>query len=88
MLLSSDIIREGVVCSESRTERDFFFFSSRRRHTRYWRDWSSDVCSSDLPVTDDVSAYHFCNHGLTGKWKLAVTQIKERKHKSYLPVEL
>src|SRR5947209_19177692 len=28
----------------------FFFFSSRRRHTRYWRDWSSDVCSSDLQV--------------------------------------
>src|SRR3712207_9283644 len=27
----------------------YFFFSSRRRHTRYWRDWSSDVCSSDLP---------------------------------------
>src|SRR3712207_8101288 len=27
---------------------DVFFFSSRRRHTRYWRDWSSDVCSSDL----------------------------------------
>src|SRR3712207_8060775 len=26
----------------------FFIFSSRRRHTRYWRDWSSDVCSSDL----------------------------------------
>src|SRR5438445_12961196 len=26
------------------------FFSSRRRHTRYWRDWSSDVCSSDLEV--------------------------------------
>src|SRR5258707_13502278 len=26
----------------------FFFFSSRRRHTRYWRHWSSDVCSSDL----------------------------------------
>src|SRR3712207_9429095 len=26
----------------------FIFFSSRRRHTRYWRDWSSDVCSSDL----------------------------------------
>src|SRR5699024_11362940 len=29
----------------------FFFFSSRRRHTRSKRDWSSDVCSSDL---------HFC----------------------------
>src|SRR5215203_5951060 len=25
-----------------------FFFARRRRHTRYWRDWSSDVCSSDL----------------------------------------
>src|SRR6185295_8606819 len=35
----------------------FFFFSSRRRHTRYWRDWSSDVCSSDLPDeggTDEI----------------------------------
>src|SRR3989337_4353089 len=30
----------GFVC--------FFFFSSRRRHTRCYRDWSSDVCSSDL----------------------------------------
>src|SRR2546422_3085250 len=28
----------------------FFFFSSRRRHTRCSRDWSSDVCSSDLPT--------------------------------------
>src|SRR3989449_9616548 len=28
----------------------FFFFSSRRRHTRCSRDWSSDVCSSDLPA--------------------------------------
>src|SRR2546430_7004209 len=27
----------------------FFFFSSRRRHTRFDCDWSSDVCSSDLP---------------------------------------
>src|SRR3989449_8066294 len=32
--------RSGYVC--------FFFFSSRRRHTRCSRDWSSDVCSSDL----------------------------------------
>src|SRR4051812_50089777 len=28
----------------------FFFFSSRRRHTRLTCDWSSDVCSSDLSV--------------------------------------
>src|SRR5437868_9894811 len=30
----------------------FFFFSSRRRHTRSKRDWSSDVCSSDLILGD------------------------------------
>src|SRR5690606_41067837 len=29
-----------------------FFFSSRRRHTRFSRDWSSDVCSSDLPLNE------------------------------------
>src|SRR3712207_7211709 len=33
-----------------------FFFSSRRRHTRYWRDWSSDVCSSDLGEQDKLGA--------------------------------
>src|SRR3712207_8738424 len=32
-------------------ESMIFFFSSRRRHTRYWHDWSSDVCSSDLDPT-------------------------------------
>src|SRR5438270_10647125 len=36
----------------------FFFFSSRRRHTRFDCDWSSDVCSSDLPV---ISLHH-------GRW--------------------
>src|SRR3712207_6990482 len=35
---------------------DIFFFSSRRRHTRYWRDWSSDVCSSDLSARPQVSS--------------------------------
>src|SRR5690606_40409076 len=35
----------------------FFFFSSRRRHTRFSRDWSSDVCSSDLRRL--FSIYHF-----------------------------
>src|SRR5690606_40107930 len=30
-----------------------FFFSSRRRHTRFSRDWSSDVCSSDLTAPFD-----------------------------------
>src|SRR5258707_4329326 len=35
-----------------------FFFSSRRRHTRYWRDWSSDVCSSDLETLVRISKTH------------------------------
>src|SRR3712207_6788833 len=35
-----------------------FFFSSRRRHTRYWRDWSSDVCSSDLLRPDAWAPVH------------------------------
>src|SRR5947209_9505418 len=35
-----------------------FFFSSRRRHTRYWRDWSSDVCSSDLPSPGRRQSHH------------------------------
>src|SRR5438067_4676955 len=42
----------------------FFFFSSRRRHTRSKRDWSSDVCSSDLGPTG------------TGKTLLASTVAK------------
>src|SRR3712207_1501587 len=41
----------------------FFFFSSRRRHTRYWRDWSSDVCSSDL-----VSGLHLVVHLARAGW--------------------
>src|SRR5258707_11656339 len=40
MVLNQASIRRSTIL--------FFFFSSRRRHTRYWRDWSSDVCSSDL----------------------------------------
>src|SRR3712207_4073492 len=32
------------------------FISSRRRHARYWRDWSSDVCSSDLVAEVDVES--------------------------------
>src|SRR3712207_3194492 len=37
-----------------------FFFSSRRRHTRYWRDWSSDVCSSDLAETGSYWDMRHC----------------------------
>src|SRR3712207_8786543 len=38
----------------------FFFFSSRRRHTRYWRDWSSDVCSSDLTFCTFQQLWRTC----------------------------
>src|SRR5699024_12049266 len=40
----------------------FFFFSSRRRHTRSKRDWSSDVCSSDLAQSLQESARRAAVH--------------------------
>src|SRR5947209_20248915 len=43
------------------------FLSSRTRHTKYWRYWSSDVCSSDL------LALHFEVHGAIGDPVLAQT---------------
>src|SRR5207302_4110600 len=43
-----DMIGERLVLSWA-WMKYIFFFSSRRRHTRFSRDWSSDVCSSDLP---------------------------------------
>src|SRR5207247_7900561 len=42
-----------------------FFFSSRRRHTRSTRDWSSDVCSSDLNVSaTEIRMLHGERHNL------------------------
>src|SRR5207249_7120321 len=38
--------------AEGTAKCKLFFFSSRRRHTRSKRDWSSDVCSSDLQVAE------------------------------------
>src|SRR6476661_927429 len=42
----------------------FFFFSSRRRHTRFKCDWSSDVCSSDLLALGDGNIIY----GLASAW--------------------
>src|SRR6266498_4051751 len=42
--------------AEAPEEIEVFFFSSRRRHTRCGRDWSSDVCSSDLPLIETLCA--------------------------------
>src|SRR2546429_713248 len=41
----------------------FFFFSSRRRHTRCSRDWSSDVCSSDLAGAPASKSTRRCGRG-------------------------
>src|SRR5260370_19729869 len=43
----------------------FFFFSSRRRHTRFKCDWSSDVCSSDLNANPEGS-------GKESRWRFEV----------------
>src|SRR5205085_6443661 len=43
-----------------------FFFSSRRRHTRFDCDWSSDVCSSDLTVAARFGAFQRAESGGNG----------------------
>src|SRR5690606_30719754 len=40
-------VTRGIATLSSAPSKLRFFFSSRRRHTRFSRDWSSDVCSSD-----------------------------------------
>src|SRR5438094_3755016 len=47
----------GGSSSESCAGEPVFFFSSRRRHTRSYGDWSSDVCSSDLGGYDVLNGY-------------------------------
>src|SRR5207302_1016427 len=49
-----------------------FFFSSRRRHTRFSRDWSSDVCSSDLIAAKNRVAKSFIGQGYYGTHTPAV----------------
>src|SRR6478752_8686944 len=50
----------------------FFFFSSRRRHTICSRDWSSDVCSSDLDVvTAPLPPGTFTTSAHSDEWKIA-----------------
>src|SRR2546429_5182481 len=59
----------------------FFFFSSRRRHTRCSRDWSSDVCSSDLErITEDMkSAMRAGDKERLATIRLALAAIKQRE---------
>src|SRR3712207_7366602 len=60
----------------------FFFFSSRRRHTRYWRDWSSDVCSSDLtprPRATSTTARRFAHGWPRYGWPGVVQRVPSRR---------
>src|SRR5256886_12321428 len=50
---------QGWVATARRTVLTLFFFSSRRRHTRFDCDWSSDVCSSDLRRLSDAAAAQY-----------------------------
>src|SRR5690554_7519923 len=45
----------SYACATRAPSSPIFFFSSRRRHTRCGRDWSSDVCSSDLNAVDQAN---------------------------------
>src|SRR5258707_9179487 len=72
----------------TRTNKDhgsgvIFFFSSRRRHTRYWRDWSSDVCSSDLVHTGLNSLTLLTWGSEEQKQKYLVPQAKGEKLATY-----
>src|SRR6266511_1998058 len=47
--------RKLIILNVFEIASTFFFFSSRRRHTRFSRDWSSDACSSDLLMDEPLS---------------------------------
>src|SRR5476649_2710616 len=57
----------------------FFFFSSRRRHTRSLCDWSSDVCSSDLKSDSDVG-WNSALHRLERWLCQAVNAVERQQH--------
>src|SRR5690625_5516529 len=71
----------------------YFFFSSRRRHTRWPRDWSSDVCSSDLRLgweehatdwreviaREDIDIVDVCTPGFLHA-EIAIAALEAGKH--------
>src|SRR2546426_4279468 len=60
----------------------FFFFSSRRRHTRLQGDWSSDVCSSDLTCSWSIRAAHMGPSGYSSQRTLASRGARQRRWRS------
>src|SRR5690606_41002941 len=55
----------------------FFFFSSRRRHTRFSRDWSSDVCSSESRA-QNVLAHLYLDAGRLDAAEAAIERARLR----------
>src|SRR5207245_3201140 len=76
----------------------FFFFSSRRRHTRCYRDWSSDVCSSDLDLRvanskldARLQQLDFQSHSLMQDLKKVGPNLKDARlklNRNWIPVWL
>src|SRR5260370_33861958 len=62
----------------------FFFFSSRRRHTRFKCDWSSDVCSSDLK---ELSGY-FAKPEVRAKLNDEISAVPEPERRAFLLANL
>src|SRR5438876_1085500 len=59
-----------------------FFFSSRRRHTRWTGDWSSDVCSSDLPFHEgDVPLMEGIGAGMAGGELTIVGSVRSEERR-------
>src|SRR6266542_4736934 len=56
----------------------FFFFSSRRRHTRCYRDWSSDVCSSDLDEESALARAQALEYDLERSHRVVVVEGRGR----------
>src|SRR2546430_8916277 len=66
-------------------ELDFcFFFSSRRRHTRFDCDWSSDVCSSDLVEQIKANPDSITGQYLSGRRKIPVPMIRREPGERWL----
>src|SRR5690606_40181810 len=65
-----------------------FFFSSRRRHTRFSRDWSSDVCSSDLRFTaDQIMTANPMTIDAAERFGVAEERMREAKVNSLIVVD-
>src|SRR5690625_7895403 len=64
----------------------FFFFSSRRRHTSWPRDWSSDVCSSDL--TGHSHHLYFTENGWYDNYKRLLFQSDRENQTNLFSINL